>query len=124
MIFLDTHVVVWLYARLYDKLSPLAEKLINENDLYCSPIVKLELQYLYEIGRITEGSEVIATTLENEIGLRIRNIELNDLVDNCMEINWTRDPFDRMIVGQSQMEGIILLTKDDTILRNSENARW
>ncbi|WP_230458629.1 PIN domain-containing protein [Microcystis aeruginosa] len=52
MIYLDTHIVVWLYAGLTAKLSDCAKHLINENELYISPIVRLELQYLYEIGRI------------------------------------------------------------------------
>lgn len=49
MIYLDTHVVVWLYAGLTAKLSDLAKLLINKHELYISPIVRLELQYLYEI---------------------------------------------------------------------------
>ncbi len=59
LIYLDTHIVVWLYAGLTAKLSDCAKHLINENELYISPIVRLELQYLYEIGRITEKSDDI-----------------------------------------------------------------
>ena len=124
MIFLDTHVVVWLYARLYNKLSPLTEKLINDNDLYCSPMVKLELKYLHEIERITELPNPILDGLENEIGLRIRNIELNQLIDRSLEIEWTRDPFDRIIVAQANLEEAFLITKDNTILKNFDLARW
>ncbi|MCB8766407.1 hypothetical protein [Planktothrix agardhii] len=40
MIYLDTHVVVWLYAGLTDKLSNLAKSLINTHDLYISPMVR------------------------------------------------------------------------------------
>lgn len=124
MIFLDTHVVVWLYARLYGKLSPLAEKLINDNDLYCSPVIKLELKYLYKIERITEPPNLIMDGLETEIGLRIRDTELDRLVDHCLDIDWTRDPFDRLIIGQAQLDGAILLTKDESILRSFDLARW
>ena len=124
MIFLDTHVVIWLYARLFDKLSPLATKLINDNDLCCCPMVKLELKYLYEIERLSEEPNLILNNLETEIGLRIRNVELGDLVDQAMPLNWTRDPFDRLIVAQSKSEEAFLLTKDETILRNFKLARW
>ena len=124
MIFLDTHVVIWLYARLFNKLSPLATKLINDNDLYCCPMVKLELKYLYEIERLSEEPNLILNSLETEIGLRIRNVELGDLVDQAMQLNWTRDPFDRLIVAQSKSDEAFLLTKDETILRNFELARW
>jgi len=124
MIFLDTHIAIWLYARLYDKLSPMAEKLINENDLYCSPMVKLEMKYLYEIERITEMPGPIIESLENEIGLRVRNVELNDLIDHSLKLDWTRDPFDRLIVAQAKMEEASLLTKDHLILKNFDLARW
>ncbi len=112
MIFLDTHVVIWLYAHLFDKLSALSEKLINNNDLYCSPMVKLELKYLFEIDRITEKPNPIIDGLGKEIGLTIRNIELNQLIDQSLDIIWTRDPFDRLIVAQARLEGAFLLTKD------------
>ena len=124
MIFLDTHVVVWLYARLYDKLSETSKKLINENDLYCSPMVKLELKYLYEIERITELPDPILDALEQEIGLRVREIELSKLVDRSLDINWTRDPFDRLMVAQVTLEETVLLTRDERILRNFDGARW
>ena len=50
-IYLDTHVVAWLYSGLTDKLTDLAKTLINDNEVYISAIVRLELQYLYEIKR-------------------------------------------------------------------------
>ena len=46
-IYLDTHVVVWLYAGETSKLSQAAEELINTNDLLISPIVLLEMNYLF-----------------------------------------------------------------------------
>ncbi len=54
MIYLDTHVVVWLYAGLTARLRPAARDLLNTSDLAISPMVFLELQYLYETGRTTE----------------------------------------------------------------------
>jgi PIN domain nuclease of toxin-antitoxin system len=53
VVFLDTHITVWLYAGLIEKISQTAKKTIEANDLLISPMVKLELQYLFEIGRIT-----------------------------------------------------------------------
>ena len=48
MIYLDTHVVVWLYAGLTEKFSDPTRELINSHEITISPIVRLELQYLYE----------------------------------------------------------------------------
>jgi PIN domain nuclease of toxin-antitoxin system len=41
-----------------------------------------------------------------------------------MALNWTRDPFDRLIVAHSLCRGISLLTKDRTIRSRVELAVW
>jgi len=57
MIYLDTHVVLWLYLRKGDGLSERARQLIEyEPEILISPMVLLELDYLHEIGRTTLGS--------------------------------------------------------------------
>ena len=124
MIYLDTHVVVWLYAGLTAKLSDLARLLINKHELYISPIVRLELQYLYEIGRIADESDMIQADLFNKIGLRVCEKAFNLIIGQALEINWTRDPFDRLIVGNALVNGNILLTMDKNILANYKKAQW
>ncbi|WHA05626.1 PIN domain-containing protein (plasmid) [Candidatus Bandiella numerosa] len=61
--YLDTHIILWLYDKLETKFSPKIKKLINQNDLAISPIIRLELQYLKEIKRINEESDVIINYL-------------------------------------------------------------
>jgi PIN domain nuclease of toxin-antitoxin system len=124
LIYLDTHIVVWLYAGLVDKLSPLGQSLINQQVLSISPIVRLELKYLYEIQRIRALPETIIADLQSRLGLIVCNRDFNDVVTQAMTIEWTRDPFDRLITAQSMLEDQILLTKDQTILANYSQARW
>jgi len=122
LIYLDTHVVVWLYAGQVDKLSSRVKTIVNDNDLLISPIVRLELQYLYEIERITVTEDKIISDLQYKIGLEVCGIEYNNIVSNALAIHWTRDPFDRMIVANAS--GHTLLTKDKTILENYSKAVW
>jgi PIN domain nuclease of toxin-antitoxin system len=124
LIYLDTHIVVWLYAGLTDKLSNLAKSLINEHELYVSQIVRLELQYLYEIERIKDPSDTILADLFNRIGLRVCEKDFNLTIGQALEISWTRDPFDRLIVGNAMINTNILLTKDKNILSNYPKATW
>ncbi|MBW4556439.1 MAG: PIN domain-containing protein [Trichormus sp. ATA11-4-KO1] len=124
MIYLDTHVVVWLYSGLTDKLSELAKSIINGNEVYISAIVRLELQYLYEIKRITDESDVIITELSEQIDLKICNKNFNEIISITLTINWTRDPFDRIITANAQVNNNILLSKDQNILNNYTYARW
>ena len=54
MIYADTHVVAWLYAGRPDLIPPRARRLIEDNPLLVSPMVALELEYLFETGRTSE----------------------------------------------------------------------
>ncbi len=70
MIYLDTHVVVWLYAGQLERFSDEVQTLLNEHDLRICPIVQLELQYLHEIERITVEAQTILADLGARIGLQ------------------------------------------------------
>ena len=122
MIYLDTHVVVWLYAGKIKKLSEQAKELINDHEVIISPIVRLELQYLFEIQRITDEANQIIFDLSDRIGLKICDKSLHTIVSNALAISWTRDPFDRIIVANATVDRNILLTKDQNILGNYEKA--
>jgi PIN domain nuclease of toxin-antitoxin system len=113
---LDTHVVVWLYAGTPERLSKSAIEAINNNDLVVSPIVELELTHLFEIGRLTVNGPTI----------------LGDLSDSSMVavmqaaggLSWTRDPFDRIIVGDAIAANTRLITKHEKIRDNFAAALW
>ncbi len=124
MIYLDTHVVVWLYVGLSEKFSQQTKELINENEIYISTIVRLELQYLYEIQRLTDESNTIVSDLSNRIGLKVCDKNFNTIIAQSLEITWTRDPFDRIITANAALNNNILVTKDQNILDNYTNAKW
>ena len=124
MIYLDTHVVVWLYAGELERFSPFALDRIEENDLAISPAVLLELQYLKEIRRITVDPLLILNTLGETIGLQLCSLDFSKVVFGALSQSWTRDPFDRIIVAQALVRNELLLTKDRTILLNCPVAGW
>ena len=124
MIYLDTHVVVWLYAGLVEKFSQSVKSLINDNDLYISPIVRLELQYLHEIQRVTDEANTIVTDLSGRVGLKVCERAFHRVVSQAVTLAWTRDPFDRLIVAHAGVNGNILISKDQHILVNYPHARW
>lgn len=124
MIYLDTHVVVWLYSGDIERISDIAKELINGNDLYISPIVQLELQYLFEIQRITEIPHVIISNLFARIGLKVCDQDFLQIITNATSLGWTRDPFDRIIVANAALHQNSLITKDQNILTNYPKAVW
>ena len=124
MIYLDTHIVVWLYAGQVQMFSQPIKDLINDQELYISPIVRLELKYLYEIQRVVDDSNTIITDLSNRIGLNICDKDFSAIVDQAMSLTWTRDPFDRIIVANASLSQNHLITKDQNILDHYPHARW
>ena len=122
--YLDTHVVVWLYAGEQDRFPASAVDYIEHNDLLMSPAVLLELQFLKEIKRITADPMLVFQTLEQTIGLRLCNLEFSKVVIGALSQSWTRDPFDRMIAAQASVRNTLLLTKDRAIRQNCSVACW
>ncbi len=117
--------MLWLYVREQNKLSDFVQSIIaQEFVLACSPIVKLELQYLYEIGRITDQPNVILADLSQRIDLSICKKDFSLIIDQALAISWTRDVFDRLIVANAMIDQNILLTKDHKILANYAKAKW
>ncbi len=124
LIYIDTHIVVWLYAGQVEKLSTQAKNLLNDNEIQISPIVRLELQFLNEIKRIMVSAKDIITDLSNSIGLSVCSKNFNNIINGSMELNWTRDPFDRIIVANAALNDNYLVTKDQMILKNYSKALY
>lgn len=124
MTYLDTHVVAWLYAGATKLLSSRARSIIERESLLISPMVVLELEFLRELGRLTVGAQVVVEELQARIGLEICDLDFARIVASARELTWTRDPFDRVIVGHALSAGRSLLTKDRSIRRRFRAALW
>jgi PIN domain nuclease of toxin-antitoxin system len=124
MIFLDTHVVVWLQAGIIDKLSKTAIDHIENSNLMISQMVRLKLQYLREIGRIKVSPDTILKELSRSIGLMISEGATEKEFYFAVECGWTRDVFDRLVVAEAEACEAILLTKDSNIRNNYAKAVW
>ena len=124
VIFLDSHIVIWLHNSDIDRLSEKARSLLEVHELAMSPMVLFELQYLYEIGKYHCSPQQVLNDLREEIGLEIANDNWLHVIQMSMSIDWTRDPFDRCIVAHAQLRDAPLLTKDQTILQRYQHAVW
>jgi PIN domain nuclease of toxin-antitoxin system len=124
MIYLDTHVAVWLYEKDEVRLAGRPRDLIEEHDLLISPMVLLELEYLYETRRITVGGRVIVDELSRRVDLGLCSRPFGEVVRAALGLRWTRDPFDRLITAQASLAGALLLTKDGGMHTHYPNAVW
>jgi PIN domain nuclease of toxin-antitoxin system len=124
MLYLDTHVVVWLYQKDESRLAGRPRALVEEHDLLISPIVLLELEYLYETKRIVETGRTIVDDLAARIQLGLCPRAFQDVARMAAGIRWTRDPFDRIITAQAALADALLLTKDGDIQSHYPHAVW
>lgn len=121
---LDTHVVVWLYQGEVDRLSAQARLLIQSEPMFVSPMVGLELDLLFEIGRTTGPSDVVLTELGRSMGLSVSMAAFPTVAAAAGSLAWTRDPFDRVICAQAIVERATLVTRDRRIREHLDLACW
>ena len=123
--YLDTQVIVWLCQKRLEKLPSAAIAAIEESELLISPMVLVELQYLYELKRIVQPAQALVRQLESQIGLLICDHPFPAVAQAALFEKWTRDPFDRMIVAHAKSNAYSqLVTSDGKIRENCSNAIW
>lgn len=122
IVFLDTHAVVWLYSgkKVFGQKSL---QLMNESTMRISPIVRLELMMLFRKGRIIDPFTILSS-LKKDFYFDEDPIDFSSLITKSMLIDFTNDPFDRLIVAHATLRESYLISKDRDILKNSNWAVW
>ena len=124
MTYLDTHVVAWLDGGRLDLLTDPVRRVLRDDELVISPMVRLELQFLYEIGRVATPAGAVVAELARAIGLTLCPQSFAAVIERAEAQAWTRDPFDRIIVAQAALRRSRLVTKDETIRAQYRHAVW
>ena len=123
-VYLDTHVALWLYAGQTERITKRAANLINHERIGVSPMVLLEMQYLQEIGRVTATPRTIIADLKRRLGLAVEDRSMDAITEGALNLTWTRDVFDRLIVAQAALDGLELITSDQLIRKHYPKAIW
>jgi len=124
LIHIDTHVAIWLASRREHALSVAARRLVAREDLQISPMVAMELETLWEDGKLRSEPERILTTVDQSLGLTRSEASFASVIEAARTFAWTRDPFDRLIVANAMADGVRLLTADEHILQHFRDAVW
>lgn len=123
VVFLDTHVVVWLFAEA-DRIPASVRQRIDEAALFVSPIVRLELSLLAEIERLQLPAEALLNALRRDLDLRVEESGWLRCAEIADHLSWTRDPFDRLIVAHAIAFGAPLCTRDRHVRNHYRAAFW
>lgn len=113
---LDTHAFLWWDSndiRLPEILHSAIES--PRNEVFVSAVTALEIDLKRASGRLTFAQSVAEAILGHEFLPLAITIEHAELAGSLPKIH--RDPFDRLLVAQAQLEGLVVATVDDQILR-------
>jgi PIN domain nuclease of toxin-antitoxin system len=110
---LDTHFLIWIVLR----SKRLAEFpwLDRYRPWGVSPVSFLEIQFLAEIGRLSVRNPEFTNTVMSDPRFTVDDIPLATLVRHALRLDWTRDPFDRLLVAHSSARRAAFCTVDRAI---------
>jgi PIN domain nuclease of toxin-antitoxin system len=126
-VLLDTHAFLWWIDN-DPRLSTTARSMItdSDNELYFSAASGWEIAMKAQIGKLN-----LPDKLEQFI---IEQVVLNQFTVLPIQLSHTlhvytlpllhRDPFDRLLVAQSQLEDLLLLTDDAFIQQYTTQTIW
>ena len=115
---LDTHTFLWAAGSENStaKLSRLVEETIGEteSELYISAISLYEILSKYRLGKLPEYKPVAENIVDALEGLEVKELPLNwEHARLAGDLDWAhKDPFDRMLAAQTQIEEMTLITCD------------
>jgi PIN domain nuclease of toxin-antitoxin system len=113
VILLDTNAVLWLEQG-HRRSRPLTER----ERLYLSPATLLELQLLAESGRLRALPGVTPAVVAADDRWIVDDVPSSRWFMAAVEIDWTRDPFDRLIVAHARLRRWKLATSDMSVLEH------
>ena len=113
-ILLDTHVLLWANAA-PERIGPNATRLLHAaEELLVSSVSAAEIAVKRSIGKLqmrVTTYQLMAPLAAVELVLTVGHAETTDSLPLLH-----RDPFDRLLAGQSVAEDLLLLTADDKLL--------
>lgn len=114
-VLLDSNVVIWLSNKSSRLSAQMIYQLQTYPDVYVSAISALEISIKQAIGKLTLAGSVSDM-------IRIKNLkELPVTVEHGEAVRllplFHRDPFDRLLLAQAQVEGLVLVTADRMLAR-------
>ncbi len=111
MILLDTNALLWLDSG-HRRAKPLMSM---RAPLFISPATVLELQMLRESGRLKLRPGAPASPAHDDRWV-LDDPPAVPWFDAALELGWTRDPLDRLLVAHARFRGWRLATADQAIL--------
>ena len=124
---LDTHAFLWWIAD-DPRLSKKACEIIGDgkNQLFLSAASGWEIAIKARLGRLQMPDDLEHFILEQMALNTIENLPI--ILSHALHVyalpDYHRDPFDRLLISQAQLEGLPILTADPQISQYSVEVVW
>jgi PIN domain nuclease of toxin-antitoxin system len=122
--FLDTHAVIFLWEGRTEVFGAGSRELLEQSVLLVSPLVRLEMGFLKEVGKLKVEPDQILGSVTSDYGAILTDDSLEALIPLAMPLSWTRDPFDRLLVATALLHQAPLVTRDSRIHEHFRGAVW
>lgn len=96
---LDTHFLLWIVL----DVARLSEFpwLKRYEPWGVSPVSFLEVQFLAEVGRLGVAMNEFTTAVHGDPRFLVDDVPFVNLIQQALPLEWTRDPFDRLLAAHS-----------------------
>lgn len=114
-VLLDTNVVIWLVDAPETLRAEVVHQLAaDETSLVVSVIAPWEIAIKWRTGRLTlpDHPRFWASRMIRELGAEVLPVTLDHATQVADLPDHHRDPFDRLLIAQAQVEGIPIVTAD------------
>ncbi len=129
-VLLDTHALIWASVT-PERLSSVASGILRNrrNELHVSIVsiweISIKVSKPQNVLTLPRAWSELTETYMNEWGLNLLPIRL----EHCQAVQalpWRRhrDPFDRMLIGQAQVEDLRILSQDEEFRSYRVKVTW
>ena len=124
---LDSHTFLWLDDT-YENLSPAAQTIIAdiENTLFISAASVWEIQIKAQLGKLglRVALPILIEEQQERNDIQVLSITLNHIFELINLPHHHRDPFDRLLIAQSRIEAIPIISHDTKIAEYDVDVIW
>ncbi len=124
---LDTCTFLWLYTD-HDKVSKAAAAafLHPENERFLSAVSAWEIATKYSLGKLPlpRTPEYYIAEAREKSGVESLPLDEESAFQSARLPRIHRDPFDRMLVAQAMVHGLVIVTSDEEIARYGVRVLW
>lgn len=123
---LDTHVVLWLAVDSGCVTSKVREVVMDATERWVSAASCYELAQKVRAGRLPTAGPILDNWTQVLADFRSVELPLTGIqMTRAGRMDWShRDPFDRILVAQAQLEGLTVATADRALHDHPEVATF